>query len=215
MALKDLLNPLTGGDPTTVAAIERKVAQAQELLNTCIREANATALEAEVGGDASIKRADAARDALTDAQTRLASLSGALLEARSRQQLKQDAEVEAAQMKGWKETERLAKQRQRLAVELQVAVENLNGTFLELLDVNAKQVAACPDIKGARAGTTEPELLGAFRLYFVKQGMAWAQDAWVWGPDRIKPLLTVIETSNAVMLANQTRASAKAKDHAA
>ncbi|MBT4020748.1 MAG: hypothetical protein HOE62_22555 [Alphaproteobacteria bacterium] len=213
MALKDLLNPLIGGDPTTVAAIERKVAQAQELLNTCDREANATALEAEVGGDASIKRADAARDALNEARTRLASLSGALLEARSRQQLKQDAEVEAAQMKGWRETERLAKQRQRLAVELQVAVENLNGTFLELLDVNAKQVAACPDITGAKAGTTEPELLGSFRLYMVKLGMDWAQDAWVWGPDRIKTLVTVIEDSNAVMLANQTRA--KRKDHAA
>ena len=213
MTLKDLLKPLKGGDPATVASIEQKIAEAQELVITCQKDANASALEAEDGGDAAIKRAKKAREALMDAQTRLSSLSGALHEARERQRLKSDAEAEDARLKGWKETERLAAQRRKLAIDLQVGIENLAATFDEFLKVNAKQVTACPDIKGAKAGTAVHELLGAFRLYFVKQGMGWAQDAWVWGPDKIKSLAETIEESNAVMLANQDRL--KNKDEAA
>ena len=213
MTLKDLLKPLKGGDPATVASIEQKIAEAQELVITCQKDANASALEAEDGGDAAIKRAHKAREALMDAQTRLSSLSGALHEARERQRLKTDADAEAVLLKGWKETERLAAQRRKLAIDVQVGIENLVSTFDELLKVNVQQVAACPDIKGAKAGTAAHELLGAFRLYFVKQGMGWAQDAWVWGPDKIKSLAETIEESNAVMLANQDRL--KNKDEAA
>ena len=213
MSLKDLLTPTKGGDPATVVSIEQKIAEAQELVTTCQKEANASALEAEDGGDAAIKRAKVARDALVDAQSRLTSLSGALHEARQRQQSRVDADVEASRLKAWKETSRLATQRRKLAIDLQVAIENLDATFKEFLDVNAKQVAACPDLKGAKAGTAVPDLLAALRLYFVKTGMSWAQTGWVWGPDKIKPLAQVIEESNAVMLANQDRL--KNKDVAA
>jgi hypothetical protein len=205
MSLKDLLSPTKGGDPATVASIESKIAEAQELVVTSQKEANASALEAETGGDTAIKRAKVTHDSLMNAQTRLTSLSGALHEARERQQHKTDAAAEAIRLKAWKETERLATQRRKLAIDLQVAIENLDTTFKDFLDVNAKQVAACPDLKGAKAGTAVPDLLGAFRLYFVKQGMGWAQPAWAWGPDSIKPLVQTIDESNAVMLANKDR----------
>jgi hypothetical protein len=205
MSLKDLLTPTKGGDPATVAAIERKIAEAQELVVTSQREANVSALEAESGDGTAIKRAKVAHNVLMDAQTRLTSLSGALHEARERQQTRVDADAEAVRLKAWKETTRLATQRRKLAIDLQVAIENLDTTFKEFLEVNAKQVVACPDLKGAKAGTAVPDLLGAFRLYFVKQGMGWAQPGWIWGPDSIKPLVQTIEDSNALMLANQGR----------
>ena len=208
MALKDLLKPLKGGDAATVASIERKISEAQELLMSCQKEANAAALEAEDGGDAAIKRAKQARAALIGAQDRLDTLAGALFEARERQQREEQADAQTVRVKGWKETERLANQRHKAAIELQVAVENIGAKYEELLELNAKQVAACPDIRGAKGGTAVPELLGAFRLYFVKQGMAWAQPDWVWGPDKIRPLAQIVEESNAVMLANQNKTEA-------
>jgi hypothetical protein len=213
MSLKDLLRTTKGGTATNIASVEQKIAEAQEWVITSQKAANASALDAESGDDAAVKWDKRARAALMDAQDRLAALSGALHEAKERQQLKADIEAEEARLKGWRETEKLANQRHKLATDLQVGIENLEATFQELLKVNTKQVRACPDMKGAKGGTAVIELLGAFRLYFVKHGMKWAQSGWVWGPDKIKPLVQVIEESNTVMLANQDRL--KNKDVAA
>jgi hypothetical protein len=205
MALKDLLKPTKGGNPATVASIEAKISEAQELVITCQKDANASALEAEDSGTEAAKRAKVARDALINAQNRLSALSGMLHEARERQLLKAEAEDAEQRAKRWKETARLAKQRKKLAIELQVSVENIQAKLQEFLEVNAQQLAACPDLKGGRAGTAVPDLIGSFRLYFVKAGMPWVKPDWVWGVDKIKPLADVIEESNTVMLSAQHR----------
>ena len=201
MALKDLLKPTKGGNAKTVAAIEQKISEAQELVLTCQKDANASALEAEDGGDAAIKRAEQAREALMDAQTRLGTLSGALHEARERQQLQEQADLEAVRTKNWKETERLARQRQKLGVELQVLIENLVAKFDELkqASIEMHQTAPDPGNRLHNSMLSPVHIEASFRLHMVKLGLSWA-NSWPWGIETIVSLTDRVKEGNDAIL---------------
>ena len=209
MSLKDLIRPTKGGDAKTVAAIEQKIASAQELLIVCQKEANASTLEAEDGGDAAIKRAKQAREALMDAQTRLGSLSGALLEARERQSLREQADADTARAKSWKETERLAKKRQDLGVELQVLIENLIAKYGELTQAGIELHATAPDpgnkLHNSMLAPSHTE--AAFRLHMVKMGLSWA-NSWPWGADTIVSLKDRVKEGNEAILSRRDKEEA-------
>ena len=209
MSLKDLLKPTKGGNARTVASIEQKITQAQELVITCQKEANTSALEAEDGGDAVIKRAKQAREALMDAQNRLGSLSGALMEARARQTLREHADADSARAKSWKETERLAKRRHDLGVEIQVLIENLIAKYgeLTLAGIEMHKTAPDPGNKLHNSMLAPSHIESSFRLHMVKMGLSWA-NSWPWGADTIVTLSERVTLGNDAILSRRDKAEA-------
>lgn len=201
MALKDLLRPTKGGTAANVVSIESKIAEAQELVITCQKEANASALEAEDGGDAAIKRSNQARAALMDAQDRLSSLSGALHEARERKQNQEQADAAATRARSWKDTEALAKKRQKLGLEVQVIIENLIAKSEELTQAGIDMHKTAPDTgnKLHNSMLAPPHIEAAIRLQMVKRGLSWA-NSWPWGPETIVTLEDRVREGNDAVL---------------
>jgi hypothetical protein len=195
-------------DDSVLATLEQNISAAQNHLGICQQNANAAFLEAEEGQNATTKtRADNARSELSAAQARLAELTGALLSARDRQRDRDDAAKAKANAEGWKRAEKLAKERQKLGVEVETSIINLVDSYKSFVQIGIDLHAASPDPgnKLHNSMLSPVNVESYFRLQMVKAGFDFALE-WPWGSDAIKPLSDKTKEGNNAALSRKVAA---------
>ena len=195
-------------DDSVLATLEQNITAAQRQLEVCQKNANAAFLEAEEGQNATTKtRADNARNELAAALARLDELSGALLSAKDRQRERDNADKVAADIAGWKRAEKLAKERQKLGVDVETAIINLVDTYKEFVQIGIDVHAASPD-PGNRLHNSMLSPVNVesyFRLQMVKAGFDFALE-WPWGAEKIQTLSARVKEGNAAALSRKAAA---------
>lgn len=162
--------------PNTPAELEAKITAAQEHLEQIQHEANATFLAAEEGHVSAQNAAAVARDAIVKATSRISELSGALLQARQLEATARD-DAAAEELAGaWAKTEKLAKQYQTLAVQIETDTINLANKYRELETMTADLFDITPIRSGRlrNAGLSTTQMEKSFRLHCHKIGWKWA-----------------------------------------
>ena len=195
-------------DDSVLATLEQNITAAQRQLEVCQKNANAAFLEAEEGQNATTKtRADNARNELAAALARLDELSGALLSAKDRQRERDNADKVAADIAGWKRAEKLAKERQKLGVDVETAIINLVDTYKEFVQIGIDLHAASP-VLGNRLHNSMLSPVNVesyFRLQMVKAGFDFALE-WPWGAEKIQTLSARVKEGNAAALSRKAAA---------
>jgi hypothetical protein len=192
-------------DDSVLATLEQNITAAQRQLEVCQQNANAAFLEAEEGqNNITRTRADNARNELAAAQARMDELSGALLSARDRQRDRDDAAKAKTVAEGWKRAEKLAKERQKLGVEVETAIINLVDTYKEFVQIGIDLHAASPDPgnKLHNSMLSPVNVESYFRLQMVKAGFDFALE-WPWGAERIDTLSARTKEGNNAALSRK------------
>jgi hypothetical protein len=185
-------------------AIEEKIASAQDDLARLQKVANTAYLVAEDGNNAARDQATSARDDLVDAQLRISALSGALLEARELEAAKVTAKQgkQAAEM--WRAVEKIAKERQRVGIEIDTLILRLREEFSALLGLGRDLYDTAP-IRGSKylnSPLAPSTLEGALRLYMVKNSFGWAA-SFPWDKQKIHAFSDHVSAGNATVLASR------------
>jgi hypothetical protein len=185
-----------------IVTLEQEVTNAQAQLELSRQEANLAFLSAAESNNAVvIKKADKARTKVADAQRHLDELSGALLAARDRERERSEAAKIKSDTDGWNKAERIAKDRQKLGVQLETAILNLVDLYKEYVQAGIDLHAASPTPGNKlHSSLLSPNSVESyFRLQMVKSGFGWALE-WPWGNDKIKPLSDRTDEGNTAAL---------------
>jgi len=202
-AIKDLFKRLPNGNPATLLELEEKLSKAEAAL----LEKQTAASEAYLDGDkATSDKLQADVEALKQERERL---HGAFAVARER--LTRNAEIEAAEDSdaAWRKTEKLARRRADVAVEMEVCVLKMVDFHKELMALNASLYHAAPERLGGlhNSPLSASNIEMALRLYMFKNGFRWAAD-YPWNPNEIAVFSDKIKTGNAEILAKRKKKEA-------
>lgn len=199
-ALKSLFQKLPNGTRTTVVDLENKLSSISAELGAALSVANDAFLDKT---DLGIAEAELKLKELRTQQRRVA---GALHAAQAR--VEQNAAIEQAEETeaAWRRTEKLARQRADLSVEIEVGILKLVDHWKELKALNGEIYNTAPiRISGMHNTTLSMgSIEKALRLYLFKHGFRWAT-TFPWNVDDIENFSTSIKRSNAEILAKRPK----------
>ena len=200
-AIKSLFKKLPNGTPATVIELEEKLSKAEADL----AENQAAASDAYLDG----KDARHLQARVAELKAERERLHGALAVARDR--VARNAEIEAAEETdaAWRKTEKLARQRTDLSVEMEVCALKLADYFKELAALNEEMYHAAPVRIGSlhNSPLSASNIEMALRLYLLKNGFKWAAD-YPWNPKDIALFSDKIKTGNAEILSKRPKKDA-------
>lgn len=212
MALRDIITaPIKTITGNTITKLEDAVSAAEIEVERLERAASLEYLRT-VQGDAPPGVSAKAQQALRDAQNELQAAQGALAEARRQHDLKIEEDDAADIEKRWRAVERLGKKRRDLAVEIDVAIENLANAVNELIDTSTAMHTQAPV---TTVGVTHTKLSrgaieGSLRLNLSKRGFAWAAKGNIFGHDNLPSVHDTIVQGNVETLAKKPTPDAEA-----
>ena len=192
--LKALFPRLPNGQARTVSDLEAKLTMTRAELAEAEREANEAFLD---GKEVKQSRLDTLRGEVE-------RLTGALDIARDRvmqnEQIAKAEDDEAA----WRKTEKLARARADLAVDIEVSVLKLTDAFKELSRLNQELYGTAPVRLGGLHNTSLSMASAehALRLYLFKNGFKWAAD-YPWNVADIPLFSERVKDSNKEILAKR------------
>ena len=136
-------------------------------------------------------------------------MHGALAVARDR--VARNAEIAEAEETdaAWSKTEKLARQRADLSVEMEVCALKLADYFKELTALNEEMYHAAPVRIGSlhNSPLSASNIEMALRLYLFKNGFRWAAD-FPWNPKDIAVFADKVKSGNAEILSKRPKKDA-------
>ena len=211
MALKDIIAaPIRTITKSTIEKLEDAVSAHEIEVDRAQRVANQKYLD-QIQGAAPGPSAKA-QTTLRAAQDELTTAQNALAEARKQHAVKQDVEAAADIEKRWRATEKLGKRRRDLAVDVDVAIENMARAVKELTDVSTAMHSQAPVTTTSVAHTrlSRAAIEGAVRLNLSKHGFIWAAQSNMIADDNVQSVRETIEQGNVETLSKKPAPEADA-----